>query len=191
MSEPIYHWHHIIPRHAGGSDDPSNLIKLTIEEHAEAHRLLWEKHGRLQDKMAWLGLSGLTDEIAKFGQILANEAKKRTDIRSKMSEAKRNHWKSSDYREKQLLLRATDDYKKKHQLGVLRRCEDVSLKERQRAQTKQMWDTPELREQRVRQMQHPDVIANLKQKAKQRWSDPEYRAKMTESQRKRRLRERQ
>ena len=42
----------------GGSDDPSNLVELTVEEHAEAHRLLYEQHGRLQDKLAWLGLSG-------------------------------------------------------------------------------------------------------------------------------------
>lgn len=52
------HKHHIIPRHMGGSDDPSNIVELTIEEHAEAHRLLYEEHGRWQDKLAWLGLSG-------------------------------------------------------------------------------------------------------------------------------------
>lgn len=50
------HMHHIIPRHAGGTDDSSNLISLTIEEHAEAHRLLYEQHGRWQDKAAWMGL---------------------------------------------------------------------------------------------------------------------------------------
>lgn len=54
----IYHQHHIIPRHMGGTDDSSNLILLTIEEHAEAHRLLYEEHGRWQDKVAWLGLTG-------------------------------------------------------------------------------------------------------------------------------------
>jgi hypothetical protein len=32
------HIHHIIPKHMGGSNDPSNLIKLTVAEHAEAHR---------------------------------------------------------------------------------------------------------------------------------------------------------
>ena len=51
------HLHHIIPKHAGGSDDPSNLVELTIEEHAEAHRQLYETHGRLEDKLAWQGLS--------------------------------------------------------------------------------------------------------------------------------------
>jgi hypothetical protein len=54
----IKHKHHIIPKHIGGTDDPSNLIELTIEEHANAHRLLYEKYGRIEDKFAWLGLSG-------------------------------------------------------------------------------------------------------------------------------------
>jgi predicted molibdopterin-dependent oxidoreductase YjgC len=30
------HKHHIIPKHMGGTDDESNIIELTIEEHAEA-----------------------------------------------------------------------------------------------------------------------------------------------------------
>jgi hypothetical protein len=52
------HKHHIIPRHMGGSDDPSNIIELTVEEHAEAHRVLFEKHGLWQDYIAWQGLLG-------------------------------------------------------------------------------------------------------------------------------------
>ena len=43
----------------GGTDDPSNLIELTVEEHAEAHRKLYEQHGKWQDKVAWQGLTGL------------------------------------------------------------------------------------------------------------------------------------
>lgn len=67
------HTHHIIPRHAGGTDDISNLIELTIEEHAEAHHVLWEQYGRLQDKIAWLMLSGKTEEAEKFRVILATQ----------------------------------------------------------------------------------------------------------------------
>ena len=61
------HNHHIIPRYMGGSDGPSNLISLTPEEHAEAHRCLYEKHGNWQDKVAWQGLAGLIgkDEIMR------------------------------------------------------------------------------------------------------------------------------
>lgn len=53
------HKHHIIPRHMGGSDDPSNIVELTIEEHAEAHRILYEQYGKLEDKLAWMGLSNM------------------------------------------------------------------------------------------------------------------------------------
>ena len=56
------HKHHIIPRHIGGTDDPFNLIELTIEEHAEAHRVLYETHGRWQDFLAWKGLLGVITE---------------------------------------------------------------------------------------------------------------------------------
>jgi hypothetical protein len=55
----ITHKHHIIPKHMGGTDDPSNLVELTVEEHAEAHRVLYEKYGRRQDYFAWKGLAGL------------------------------------------------------------------------------------------------------------------------------------
>jgi len=32
------HIHHIIPKHMGGTDEESNLVELTVEEHAEAHK---------------------------------------------------------------------------------------------------------------------------------------------------------
>lgn len=53
----IYHKHHIIPKHMGGTDDPTNLVKLTVQEHAKAHRILYEKYGHWQDYAAWIGLS--------------------------------------------------------------------------------------------------------------------------------------
>ena len=61
------HKHHIIPKHMGGSDDPSNMVELSVEEHADAHRVLYEKYGRWQDKLAWKGLSGQIgkEEIAR------------------------------------------------------------------------------------------------------------------------------
>lgn len=59
MKKHTLHKHHIIPKHAGGTDDPSNLVELTVEEHAEAHRKLYEEYGRIQDKLAYEGLKGL------------------------------------------------------------------------------------------------------------------------------------
>jgi hypothetical protein len=58
----MLHKHHIVPRYAGGTDDPTNLVELTVPAHAEAHRLLYEQHGKLQDKLAWLLLSRMTEE---------------------------------------------------------------------------------------------------------------------------------
>lgn len=84
------HKHHIIPKHAGGIDDPSNLVELTIPEHAEAHRILYEQHNRWQDRVAWLSLSGIMKDEEQIYEILKNsnpggykhteEAKKKLSI---------------------------------------------------------------------------------------------------------------
>ena len=75
------HIHHIIPRHAGGSDDPSNLVELSVEEHAEAHRILFEQNGAWQDYMAWKCLSGQvkSDDVRRLLTSLAWKGKKHTD----------------------------------------------------------------------------------------------------------------
>ena len=51
------HKHHIIPKHAGGTDDPENLIELTVEEHAAAHKKLYEIYGKREDLLAWKALA--------------------------------------------------------------------------------------------------------------------------------------
>ena len=59
------HKHHIVPKHMGGTDDPDNLVELTVQEHADAHNLLWCLHKNPLDKIAELGL---------LGQITMSEA---------------------------------------------------------------------------------------------------------------------
>lgn len=66
------HKHHIIPKHVGGTDDVTNLVELTIEEHALAHKELYEKYGRWQDRVAWLSLSGIMKEEERIYEILRN-----------------------------------------------------------------------------------------------------------------------
>jgi hypothetical protein len=71
MKKHTTHSHHIIPQHAGGTDDPSNLIELTVEEHAEAHRQLYEQHGLIEDMLAWKGLAGLATKAEIHYELLS------------------------------------------------------------------------------------------------------------------------
>jgi len=52
------HKHHIVPKHAGGTNDPSNLIEVTIEQHAELHLSRYLSFGEKEDWWAFMGLSG-------------------------------------------------------------------------------------------------------------------------------------
>jgi len=85
----IYHKHHIIPRHMGGTDDSSNLIELTIEEHAEAHRKLFEEYDRKEDYLAWMGLSGwmnkeqiIKEKLSLAGKIGGSKLKGKSKTES-------------------------------------------------------------------------------------------------------------
>ena len=69
-----WHRHHIIPRHAGGDDTPTNLLKCNKKMHETLHRIRYEEHGQEQDRVAYLALAGIlpnTDKIcAELGRTL-------------------------------------------------------------------------------------------------------------------------
>ena len=50
--------HHIVPRHMGGTDDEDNIEFITVAEHADRHRILFEKYGHKWDYLAWKGRTG-------------------------------------------------------------------------------------------------------------------------------------
>ena len=88
----MLHKHHIIPKHMGGTDDPENLIEITVEEHAEIHRKLYEEHGFWQDYLAWQGLSKRIEceNMAREAARLANSGKIMTEeTRNKISKSKK------------------------------------------------------------------------------------------------------
>ena len=63
----------------GGTDDPSNLVMVTEEEHAELHFALYLEHGDWRDYRAAMGL-------AKLGGVPCFAGQKHTEeTRAKMS----------------------------------------------------------------------------------------------------------
>ena len=86
----MIHKHHIIPRHMGGTDDPSNLVELSIEEHAEAHHKLFEEYGHWQDKIAWLALAGRIEDVIKETQRAFFTVDKRREWSERMRRNRRN-----------------------------------------------------------------------------------------------------
>jgi hypothetical protein len=83
----------------GGTDEPSNLVELTVEEHAEAHRKLYEEHGSTYDFVAWKALSGqiTSDEARRLATIATWTGRKHTEeakekIRKARSDQKSSGW---------------------------------------------------------------------------------------------------
>ena len=111
MDKKIYHIHHIIPKHMGGDDSATNLVKLTIEEHAEAHRKLYEEHGNKFDYIAYMALSNqIGHEEANYMKLLGPknwtpEGKKALQEAGKLRKGEKNPFYGKKHSEetKQLL----------------------------------------------------------------------------------------
>ena len=82
MEESMKHKHHIIPKHMGGTDEPSNIIELTREEHAITHLLLYEKYGKKQDLGAYYLLTGQTDEANRIACSLGGSVQGKKNAES-------------------------------------------------------------------------------------------------------------
>ena len=99
------HKHHIIPRHMGGSNHSSNIVVLSVEEHAEAHRKLYEEHGKWQDKIAADMLSGqiksddVRREISRARMLNDNPMKTPKSVK-KMLETRKWYKPSQETKEK-------------------------------------------------------------------------------------------
>ena len=74
-----YHEHHLVPKHAGGTDDLDNLVRVNKAMHAFMHRLRYRETGDYYDCCAANVLSGdwtveqARREAAKLGQQLSEK----------------------------------------------------------------------------------------------------------------------
>lgn len=91
------HFHHIIPKHMGGTDDPSNLIELTVKQHADAHLKLYQTYGKQQDEIAYKSLMGLitSEEARRLAVSAALKGIPKTESHKKtLSESLKARYKS-------------------------------------------------------------------------------------------------
>lgn len=130
----------------GGTDDPSNLIDLTVEEHAQAHYELWEKYGKNEDLLAYKGLLKLVskDDIikelcsrkgkdnpmyGKFGEFSPNYGKKRTEeSKRKISSALKEYAKNRNPEHEKKLKESlyNEETNKKRANNIARKWEVIS-----------------------------------------------------------------
>jgi hypothetical protein len=78
--------HHIMPKHVWkkrfgnlrGINSFDNVVELTTEQHALAHKFLYELHGDENDRIAYLGISGQIgrEEAKRLATIAANTGNK-------------------------------------------------------------------------------------------------------------------
>ena len=80
--ESFYERHHIIPPLEKGksSDDPDNLVKVTVKEHVIAHWLRYKVFSKPQDLCAYLFRVGDTINSIKIRNELVSQARERDRI---------------------------------------------------------------------------------------------------------------
>jgi len=74
-----FHYHHIVPKHLGGTDDKSNLILLSPLDHANAHLELYRKYGKQADAWAYNRLMRQIGHEHKSLYVSPNKGKKFSD----------------------------------------------------------------------------------------------------------------
>lgn len=93
----------------GGTDNPANIIELSVRDHAEAHRQLYLKYGAHADFIAWKSLEKQIDKEQIFietssaggrnnaGKSKSLEHRKKISIKNK---GQSSHWLNGDIQQK-------------------------------------------------------------------------------------------
>lgn len=87
--------HHIVPKHCGGGNDSSNLIRLSRKNHILAHFYRWISYESKKDKLAYHFMCGDPDGTAKRE---AGRLSQMTWTPEKRSEASKKAYKTMQER---------------------------------------------------------------------------------------------
>ena len=79
--------HHIKPVHDGGQDDPENLVKLSYQDHVEAHCLVAVVYPSVTNKINYNLMNGMEKSVYHAVRILGAEA-----THQLLKSRKKNFW---------------------------------------------------------------------------------------------------
>lgn len=122
------HKHHIVPRHRGGTDDPSNLVEVTPIQHAMFHYCEWKLWGKVQDFCAYKMI---------LGDVNNPEFRKAASMRG-IYEIKRKLNEDNDFKKKY-----SENGKKNGKLGNKAQREKFEKEGRTIAEQRWIVTTPE------------------------------------------------
>lgn len=74
--DEYFEWHHIIPKHMGGLNKKSNMIKLTYRQHILAHLLLYRVYKKPEDLVAYKLMRGISvSRKVEIGKMIGEKHK--------------------------------------------------------------------------------------------------------------------
>jgi HNH endonuclease len=80
IKEGLFDEHHIIPKYMGGSDDFTNLVKVSRTCHTMFHFCNYQLWGNREDYLAYRGLSGQLSKQNIIKELASNTAKKNKNL---------------------------------------------------------------------------------------------------------------
>lgn len=78
--------HHIRPKHNGGTNDPSNLIVLSVKDHIIAHWLLWQLFNSKNDEKDYIFRVSTSEDRMLYNKKFQSERLK------ELQEQKKGFW---------------------------------------------------------------------------------------------------
>lgn len=93
IKDEYFEYHHIIPKHKGGTNDESNLIKLTYRQHILAHLLLYRIYNRPEDLAAYRLMRGIScNKKQEIGKMIGEKHKQSGHIYKLGNKNKQTNW---------------------------------------------------------------------------------------------------
>lgn len=192
--------HHIIPRSHGGSDDKSNLVELTAQEHFMAHFYLWKIHGDWKMAQAFRMMSDSRSELVDVDSLpefaeeyaIAKEAfvegmKNDHELQAKMKASNQRNAQDPEWQanHKAAMQRNAQDpkWQAKHKDAMTKRSQDPTWRANNKASKQRLAQDPTWRANQndamQRNAQDPEWQTNVRDGVQKRSKDPKWRASVT------------